>query len=58
MLFASKRLFTGLVTWPLKLSMMITAGVSLQVDSRTVDVGDNDLLYVLDHGAFIHPVLW
>ena len=23
-----------------------------------VDVGDNDLLYVLDHGDFVGPVLW
>ena len=26
--------------------------------TNTVDVGDDDLFYVVDHGGFVGPVLW
>ena len=48
MLFASRRLFTAAVTCPLKLSMMIMAGVLLPVDSRTL----------LMYGIMIFSMYW
>ena len=56
MLFASRRLFTDL-----PLEIIHDDHGRCVASSRLVnlvDVRDNDLIYVLDHGGFVGPVLW
>ena len=49
--------YTALMIWPLKLSMMTSAGVSSSKDMSICHIWQDDVFNILDHGLLVGPVL-